>query len=334
MQPLPGVHMLKRQPGRGTRWSRFSGGHVPKSQLLVLRGPPGLISVFPTSTIVAAPYLLLVLPVALLNSNDSLAFIAMLVALAVLGSAVPEVLLARVGPVGQDWARSLVDGRHADRFPPRLGRVAVTVAVVSIGADLLGAAQGRGSIFTQVSGVLPTSGLVLASSLFDAWSVAAVALLFAASISGGMRSGRLLVWILALVMTQVAVASFTGITAPLFGFVGFVAFFLLLVGAVRLRLLLVVAALVLLVWPTVFEVRNELRSSGGVLVDQSVTSLDRLRFDQQVARAEGLPGPRDIGQPSVAEAIRFGLVPRLLDPDRGIISTGFLINSYFGGTNT
>lgn len=67
----------------------------------------------------------------------------------------------------------------------------------------------------------------------------------------------------------------------------------------------------------------------------TIGAYDRLRYNEQVSRAAQIPElPVEVGQPDLVEIIRYGLVPRILDPDRPNLGTAKKINAYLGGGTT
>ncbi|MFI7022110.1 hypothetical protein [Micromonospora sp. NPDC049900] len=283
------------------------------------------------STMVSAPYAVLVVPMAVLNGNPDLGFIVMLLALALPGCVLVELaFLRRVGRRGE-WQRGLAE---ASAGHPHLFTIARAVTLVSVTADLAGAWAGRGTIFTQLTGEVVTSPTAMLSSLFMGWRYLAFALLAASLLAG--QAGRLacLRWTAYLIGAQVVVAMATALTAPVMGYLSFVVALAALCGLLHTRFVVIAVIALFLIWPTVYAARNEIRVDGGVAVDEEVTSGDRLRFDLQVTRASEYDVPVDIERPGVSQIVRYGLVPRALDPDRPALSTGTRINEYLGGTST
>ncbi|QKW13098.1 hypothetical protein [Verrucosispora sp. NA02020] len=290
-----------------------------------------LLQLFPVSTMVVAPYAVLVVPMAVLNGNPDLGFIVMLLALALPGCLLVELaFLRRVGRRGE-WQRGL---NRASAGHPRLFTIARAVTLGSVSADLVGVWAGRGTIFSQLTGEVASSPAAMLSSLFMGWRYLAFALLVASLLAG--QAGRLacLRWATCLIGTQVVVAVTTALTAPLMGYLTFVVALAALCGLLHTRFVVIAVVALFLIWPTMYAARNEIRTDGGVAVDEEVTSADRLRFDLQVTRASEYDVPVDIERPGPSEIVRYGLLPRALDPDRPALSTGARINEYLGGTST
>ncbi|RAO00387.1 hypothetical protein GAR05_02357 [Micromonospora saelicesensis] len=285
---------------------------------------------YPVSLVVLAPYVLFILPIAVVYENPDLGFLMRLVGLALAGSLLVETAALPLRGSALGWAR----GVRAVNGHPRIYAVARCVAVVSIAADLTGAVVGRGTIFTQVSGGLPDSPLGSLTALVSGWSALAVALLIASTLGGRASTRRVGGWLLALALTQALLVVMTARAAPLLGFISFVAAAGAISGVIRARYLAVAAVVVALAWPTLFELRNDIRQSGGVSVSEQVTAEDRLRLDLQMSAVAHHRVPVDLPQPGPVDYLRYGLVPRVLDTDRPTISTGVVINQYLGSSAT
>ncbi|MFJ8580621.1 hypothetical protein [Micromonospora sp. NPDC093277] len=116
------------------------------------------------------------------------------------------------------------------------------------------------------------------------------------------------------------------------GYLFFVASVGVLCGLFRVRGLVIVAAVLLLAWPTIYGIRDDLREDRGVAVSQEVSAADQLRVDVQLAQVAAIDVPVDLRQPGPADYLRYGLLPRQLDPDRPPITTGSDINQFLGGS--
>ncbi|MGK5519433.1 hypothetical protein ACSNN9_08760 [Micromonospora sp. URMC 107] len=284
---------------------------------------------YPVTVVVLAPYALLIVPLSVLYANPDTAFLLRLLGTALIGTLVVET------------AAHLL--RRRPRWRPGIGAVnasyrhvylaARVVAVVSVIAAVTGAQVGHGTIFAQVTAEA-TSPIARYTSLAAGWSYLALALLIASFLGGHAPRWRVLCWVGFLVAGQVVTVALTGITSPVFGYLSFVAGAGAVCGLLRAREVIVVGVVLLVAWPTMFALRNEMRMEGGVSVAADVSAADRLRLDLQLAEAARHDVPVDVGQPGIAEYARYGLVPRVLDPDRPPLSTGTQINLYLGGSAT
>ncbi|MFF3855562.1 hypothetical protein [Micromonospora sp. NPDC002575] len=290
-----------------------------------------LIQLHPVTILVLAPYAILVVPMAVAHDNPETGFIVMLLGLALTGTIVGEVVVRGRRRTRGQWQREL---EHANAGHPRLFLLARLVAVVSIAADLVGTLYGRGTIFTQLTGEAARSPVALVSSLFTGWRYVALALLVASLVGGHARRSAFLRWTAALVGIQVVLVLVTAISEPMIAYLSFVVAVTAICGVLRPRHVVIVAAVLFLAWPTLYAVRNEIRADGGVHVAEEVTAAERLRFDLQVTLAADYDVPVDLNQPGPAEILRYGLVPRLLDPGRPPLSTGAAINDYLFGIST
>lgn len=298
---------------------------LTKSQSL----PLALLRHYPVTALLLGPYAVLIVPMAVINHNPEIGFILRLLALAMAGATLVETAALLIWG-RKTWRQGALSTRAAH---PQIFRIARLVATASMIADVVGTMAGRGTIFTQVSGEVAASPVASASALLAGWKYVAFALLLISFLTGRARRGAFYRWMLALIGVQVGLVFLTAISAPLIGYLTFVFAAGAILGAIRLRYVVVAMAVLFLVWPTIFDARNEIRVANGIVVSDN-TATDRLRFDTQVTRASGFAVPVDVGQPGIADLPRYGLVPRILDRDRPPISTGAKINQYLGGSAT
>ncbi|MBM7080198.1 hypothetical protein [Micromonospora humida] len=291
----------------------------------------GLLRCYPVSFLVLAPYALLIFPMAVFYDNPQTGFIVLLVGLALLGSVSVETLGLFFGRPDPQWRQGM---RQATARYPRIYPVARLVTLTSIAADLLGTYLGRGSIVAQISGELSDAPMVALTKLFSGWGALGFALLVASHLGGRLSRGKLYGWLAALVTTQAVVTMLTALTAPLVAFLFFVVSAGVVCGVFRLRYLLLGTVVMVLLWPAIFEYRNEIRQDQGIEVSDAVTAVDRIRLDRQLTLVAGIEVPVDLGQPGLVDHLRYGLVPRIVDPDRPALSTGQQINQFLGGGPT
>lgn len=294
------------------------------------RGVIWFLRHYPITILVAAPYALLFVPMAVFNANPQTAFILRLVSAALIGTLLVETAAGMARPRPR-WRPGIaaVNASHCHQY-----LVARLVAVVSIAASITGARAGQGTIFTQLGAEVAASPVARVAALSAGWFYLAFALLLSSFLGGLANRTMVLGWIGLLVAGQLTTAALTGITSPLFGFLSFVAGAGAICGLFRVREVVILGVVLLLAWPTLFALRNDIRVDGGVSVAYDVSAQDRMRLDLQLAHAAEYDVPVDVGQPGPGEFVRYGLVPRILDADRPAISTGALINKYLGGSAT
>ena len=307
---------------KGAAAARFTESGNERDRILTV------FRMFPVTTLVISPYLILILAQALMNSNPDTNFILGTMALATGGSFLMEVLLsighrtqAHNGPADADR-----DQGHRQLF--FLAKLALTVAAV---AALVGVFSGSRTIFSQVSGSGNSSGGSL-SSIFDHWQYAGIGLMIASYLKSQCPRGSLIRWTIFTVFVSGVAAAVTAIMEPLISLVIFVVIVFIYFEIIRLRHALGIGLILLLVWPAAYSWRNDIRADGGIMVSQSVDANDRLRFDTQITRAAGFTVPNYLGQPGPTDILRYGVLPRVLDPDRPEISTGKIINVFLGGS--
>lgn len=284
----------------------------------------------PVTTQLAIPYIVLILPQAVLFSNPQLTFIVGVLALALAGALSVE-LLARPRRPAENLRLSL---KQLSRYGRPLRTVALVACFVGQISAIASAALGAGTVAAQVGAIKPVSSLTPMLTLFSGWTNVGAALLVAAYLAGLVTRKGLHGYFLLLIGIEFVRTLITTITASLVSLVVYLVILSLFAGTMKIRHCLIAVVAVLLVWPMIFTVRNEIRRDAGVVVSNSVEAYDRLRYDQQIGRAAGLPSGIDIGQPDPVEMLRYGLLPRVLDRDRPTLSTGNLINRYLGGAAT
>ncbi|WP_432905524.1 hypothetical protein ACQP1S_10035 [Micromonospora matsumotoense] len=290
-----------------------------------------LLRCYPVSFLVLAPYALLILPMAVVNDNPRTGFIMFLVGLALLGTVTVETFCLLLGRPDPQWRRGM---RQATARHPGIYPVARLVVLISIGAELLGAHLGEGNLVAQISGETADTPMVAVTKLFSGWAALGFALLVASHLGGYLSKAKLCAWLGALVVSKAVVTVLTALTAPLIAFVFFAVTAGVVCGVFRLRYLMVGTLMLVLLWPAMFDYRNGLREDQGVAVDDAVTATDRMRLDRQLTVVSETEVPVDLGQPEGVDYLRYGLVPRILDPDRPALTTGQQINQYLGGSRT
>ena len=290
---------------------------------------------FTTTIAVAAPYVLLFLPMAIWNDNPETDFVVRTAGIALLGTFTVEASLAMLAFAERRSGRpSIVRFGVAERWnAERVATIARAVAVAAAVANLALVLLGGLTLSAQVNGVLPTGALTLLSP-FLSWSYLALALLIAADRLGGLRPASTIRWILMLIGSQVAMAFVRGITVGAAAFIIVALTLALMTALVPTRWIVATATLGIALWPTVYALRNDRRTSEGIAVSKDLSAVDRLRFDEQIARAAPYGPGHELGQPDLWSSLRFGLVPRFLDPGRPAVTSGNAINEFLGGTST
>jgi hypothetical protein len=296
---------------------------------------------FPISVALAMPYVILILPQAVWNQNEHIDFIIGIFAIAIAGSLFIEVLVdiaSRSRRPGREAAAPRgVDTtiERLNEYGPALRRAAYFVSAVGMVVGVLSSAAGIGSIQSQIGLLIVSAPLAMASALVGGWPTVGAALLIAARMAGQISPRALWIWLGVLTAGQLVEAYLTALTASLMAFATSLTMMMLLFGIIRIRYAVAALLAVLIVWPIAFDIRNDARESSGVAVSTQVGAFDRLRFDQQITRALEIEEvPLDLGQPGPIEMVRYGLIPRALDPDRPTISTGIKINIHLGGSAT
>jgi hypothetical protein len=285
------------------------------------------MQLFPASTFVLAPYLGLILPIAVIQGNPQLPFILSLLGLALVGCLSAEGLLL---PLRAPRAAAGLAPGPSDAA---LRKITLGVFVVSCVSRVVFILAGGGSLIAQLGGD-QGSPITSIASLFSSWSLFALGLIFACYRRGACTRTTLWLGIGVLAVIETWAVLQTTVTAPLLQFATAIFLIALVLGMVRLRTLLVTLIIVLVAWPTLYTLRNSLRVEMGASVDRSVSAFDRLRFDEQLSSVAQFDVPVDAGQPDAVDILRYGLIPRVLDPNRPDLSSARLINRILGGSET
>lgn len=285
----------------------------------------------PVTTQLAIPYSILILPQALLYGNEHITFILGVLGLALAGCLPVEAL---VRTRRRDELLVISRGR-LESYGGMLRIVALLACAVGQVSGIVSASFGVGTVAAQLGLIRPLTPVGPLLSIFSTWTVSGAALLVAAYLAGRLTRRALHLCFLAVIVLESVRTAITTITASLISLTVYLVILGIFAGTLRLRTCVLAVVAVLLVWPTVYELRNAIRQESGVHVSASVDAFERLRYDQQISRAADiLEVPIDIGQPDLQDTLRYGLVPRFLDPDRPTLATGNRINVFLGGSET
>lgn len=317
------------------------GRRMPR-RLVVRSRLAGFVREYPVTFSVVAPFSVLIILPALIFSNEHTGFIVKIYLIAMGASIFGEILVKILswffGARGTRFERLIAAQRTVSPWVSRAAwRVGLLTLVLASLAKIVGAQAGVGTIESQVAGGEAGAAGAVASiaALAAGMDVVGLGLVIWARAMGAV-SKRAFGWTL-ISATAVAFvhAVMLAVTAPAFKFVVVMVVSLLFVGLLRVRTTVLILLLVLVAWPALYAVRNEARADQGVEVSQEVSAYDRLRYDLQVADAAELTAGQDIGQVTGWEVFRYGLVPRVFDPDRPPLNTGMLINTeLLGGAET
>lgn len=278
---------------------------------------------FPVAVLLALEYLPLALVPALVRSTPALGLMVAVTAVALLSALTVEGLLSPLGMLG---------GRHRE-LP---FKTVVTIAVIGVIAGWMAALLGASSYETQI-GTGSRSPLAALFTPFQAWAlIGSILLLY----MGGRRliaRRTTLIIVGAIVGAELVRGVYLAILGPTVTFAFVVGLVALLVRLLPVRWLLVGLALIVLIWPAVYTVRNNRRVASGVAVAQLTggRANDRLFLDRSFAQIRLFSPPADLyGAPTLVELVRFGLLPRFLDPGRASLNTSSLLSVAVGGPPT
>jgi hypothetical protein len=212
-------------------------------------------------------------------------------------------------------------------------RPAAFVGVVGLVAFAASAGFGYATYAAQV-GTRDVSALASVFTPFTAWLTVGAALLVY-SYKEGHCSRKVLLWILGLLLAgHLLIATvLIGRLAPSMEFALTIGVLCLLAGVVKLRMLVAVSLVMLaLAWPLLYETRNEtrLQAGGNRFVLSQETAQERVQLDRFLELAANTSIDRS-RFPGALDTLRYGLIPRILDPNRPPLSSGLIFSVASGG---
>ncbi len=268
---------------------------------------------------------------AILFKNPDAPFVTGIVAVATGSALLVEILLSslRRAPV----TAPIVQGETANGDDDGYARGARRVSIGALAVLALAAATGYGSYGIGI-GTEQVSPLQPLLTPLRPWSFIAVGLYLYGWREGKLSRKNAILWIVAIAVGELLLALSQAIIAPGAGALFSISAACVLMGLTRARTLIAAMLIGVLVWPTIADIRNQIRLEQGVDAGyaRDFEAGERLRMDRLMGLANQFDAPIDIGQPSATDTVRYGLVPRLLDPDRPPLSTGALLNVMMGGT--
>ena len=292
-----------------------------------------LVRAYPVTVAIALPYAILILPGAIVNDNPAIWFILGTFMIAFLTTFFVETLSLVVdrGKASSELIAPAYRTRATAVF-----RVGLWVMFVGLAAGISTALMGVGTIDAAIGrSTVTSSPIVTLLGLLGSWEVVGIGLITWACAGALVSRKKYFVYVLVAIGLKFVHVMILGITVQLWRFLICVFFLLIYFQLIRLRVVMIAMMIAIIAWPLFFEARNEIRSDRGVTVATNVNATDRLRYDLQIAKAQGIEPGVDLGQPdSLIEILRYGALPRFLDSNRAEVSTGRLINQYLGGTST
>lgn len=316
---LPG-DVDHRHPGAKPQLDR--GGRRP----LFLR--------YPVTLLLLLQFLPLVVWPAVTHSSPYLRPMVLMIAIAILGAFTGESLLAPLRatapPATDGWA-SLKLSKAAGGWACVTPRAAKTILIMGLVALMVAPTLGVSTYATQV-GFTERSRFAPLVTPLTLWATVGLGLLLFCFWRGTVTATNARIWVAVAVSCHLVYVWQIGLIAPLASFTLTALAAAVFVGLLRLRLLVLAMVCGAILWPFLYEVRNDLRaeSGGQGYYGQEITAADRLREDLLLEDALRIGHPLHAGQPSIAEAVRFGVLPRFIDPGRGELSTGRLLSIVHG----
>jgi hypothetical protein len=280
---------------------------------------------YPVTQLLGLQYLALAVFPAVIYGNTYLPFIVSVLGLALLTTGFVEWLSRAALPRG--------GANVIARYPKPVAVWAITLtgAVATLGSIGLGA-----TTYATQLGLTQASPLTTLLTPLVPWLLFGCAFALASWRVGGMSRKTTLLLIGFALAVQLTAVLQIGRTASLMSFALAIGAGLVLVGFLRPRWLWVGILVAILAWPTLYSVRNATRqdvagSQFGPLFGPDAQS--RLREDLLLERAAIVGDAFSVPQPSAVDILRFGLIPRALDPNRGEISTSKALNVAMGGNS-
>ncbi len=294
-----------------------------------------ILEIFPVTILLALQYGTLVALPAVLHGTAPESTILAICGLGVFTAFVVEGIRAPIGPraprrLPPSWSGSSIGYRTV----PATWSGARAVMVIGWAAVWAAAFVGHGT-YAAVIGTTSTSKFAAALTPFDVWPLIGLALSLGLWREGRLSQRSAYVVVAVNLVLQLAVSFYDARLAPFMSFALAVAFLMTVTRLIRLRWVVLALLVIPLVWPVMYDLRNDIRTQQGAAVAQYSTTnpSHRLRLDLEMAQLAELPQiPADIGQASVPTLLRFGLIPRVFDPGRGTISSANGLSVALGGS--
>lgn len=274
------------------------------------------------SLLLLAQYVPFAIVPAYYAGNERADFIAGLLAVAVASAAVVETIAAplhrRPAPSGAAGGPDVITGAR------RVAAVAIIVALLSTAAGVGSYSAGIGQT------AIPSLGPILTP--LRPWTYIATGLLLWSWRAGQCTRASALRWLGALASVELLYGIASARMAPSAAALFTIASGAVIFGLLRGRVLIAAGLVGVLAWPTLAIIRNERRTAAGAAgFHGGYDAKSRLRMDQLIGTASDYRPGMDVGQPADLDIVRYGLVPRALDPDRPTVATGVLLNELRGG---
>jgi hypothetical protein len=278
---------------------------------------------YPVTLLLGLQYLPLAVFPAIVNRNPYLPFILSVVAAGLATSFVVERLFQR--------RALLAEPAKGIRYPKPAS--CWLVAVIGAGAVILDGSLGGGSYATQVGTTVASPLTTLLTPLVP-WLLFGCGFAFASWRAGVMSRWSTTLLIAFAVVVELIATLTIAILAPLMELGFAIAGSLVLVGFFRPRWLWVGLAVAVLVWPVLYAARNATRQQvSATYIDPQADPTSRLREDLLLEQASIFGQSLHVAQPGPIDILRFGLVPRFLDPGRGDFVAGKALNTAVGGSS-
>jgi len=275
---------------------------------------------FGVTAILSTQLLVMVAGPAIVNGTQPLVLILSLCVVSVLVTLYVEFVAAFLRPIR--W-----DGTSMS------ARFALFVLAAGLTASVLATAGGRGTYAVQV-GLAREQWYVAFLTPFSAWPIVGVGFVMWLYRQGAVTRKIYLISIAVTLSSQLYIGFERAIFGQAAAFLATILVMAVMIGIVRLRFLVIAAIAVVLVWPTLYDLRDQTRAavlgtSAGVSAGDPY---GRLQLDKQMSLLSVI-GHGDVQGPSVGLLLRTAFVPGALDPNRASLATGQLLSVATGGSD-
>lgn len=210
--------------------------------------------------------------------------------------------------------------------------------VLSVGAvAVVGSTLGGGASYAVQIGAARESAITAIFTPFTIWVLFGLVLHFWLFREGQATRTKTLAIAVAICVLQLWAGLEKAILGQSAAFVLTVLVLAVFVRLIRLRIIVVVLLLIPLLWPPLYDLRDNIRAeiTGAAPSSRENAALERLQLDKQMAAIDRLsPRPDGLEAPEAWTLIRTGLLPSFIDRDRPPIDTGSRLSIALGGSPT
>lgn len=305
-----------------TRQARRNARRRSVSENL-LRKPRLWLERYPVTLLLCLQYGPLVIYPAWRNHTNPEGAIIGISLLAILSALIVEVLLSPAG----------LHGRRSSNLSIGFVRCVMAVGWLASGAQAL---TGQGSYQSQINAASQTK-LASLFTPFQNWPLFAAFLVLWLFRQERLSRRSTYCYLGLTIALEFGLTLYEAIFSPLMSTLLALIFGAILVRLIRLRWVVLIVIAAPLVWSPLYNLRNDVRLSvGGNVTEIGLHQApSRLRLDLEFGQIAEFPHiPIAIGHDSAFTLIRYGLLPRALDPSRPPLRTGSDLSVALGSSST